>query len=101
MKLSGRKEPCVSKRECATTVIARLLSNIDCKSLGRAATEATKLDNKELAIIQPTSSFKDSLQLLPTVENIARIELSNADGDIFASIENNLVSRALLSSTSI
>ena len=39
-------------------------------------------------MIKPTSSFKDNLQLLPSVENLLRIELTNTDGELVASIEN-------------
>lgn len=39
-------------------------------------------------MIQPTASFKDNLQLLPSVDNIVRIDLVNTTGDIVASIEN-------------
>ncbi|WP_297801326.1 DUF2322 family protein [uncultured Brevundimonas sp.] len=39
-------------------------------------------------MIQPTASFKDNLQLLPSVEGLARIELLDADGAIVATIEN-------------
>jgi hypothetical protein len=43
---------------------------------------------KELALIQPTASFKDNLLLLPSIESLARIELINSAGDVVASIEN-------------
>ncbi len=39
-------------------------------------------------MIQPTASFKDNLQLLPTVEDLIRIDLTDATGKIVASIEN-------------
>lgn len=39
-------------------------------------------------MIQPTSSFKDNLQLLPSIETLARIELSDANGNTVARIEN-------------
>ncbi len=39
-------------------------------------------------MIHPTASFKENLNLLPSVETLARIELIGADGDIVASIEN-------------
>lgn len=39
-------------------------------------------------MIQPTASFKDNLQLLPSVEGLARIELLDSAGAIVASIEN-------------
>lgn len=39
-------------------------------------------------MIQPTASFKDNLQLLPSVENLIRIDLTDANGNIVASIEN-------------
>ena len=39
-------------------------------------------------MIQPTASFKDNLDLLPSIEGIARIELSDASGTVVASIEN-------------
>lgn len=39
-------------------------------------------------MIQPTASFKDNLQLLPSVEGLARIELLDAAGSVVATIEN-------------
>ncbi len=39
-------------------------------------------------MITPTASFKDNLQLMPSVENLIRIDLTNPAGDIVASIEN-------------
>lgn len=39
-------------------------------------------------MIQPTASFKNNLQLLPSVEKLIRIDLTNPTGDIVASIEN-------------
>ena len=39
-------------------------------------------------MIQPTSSFKDNLQLLPSIENLTRIDLTNPAGEVVASIEN-------------
>ena len=39
-------------------------------------------------MIQPTLSFKENLQLLPSIETLARIELIGATGDVIASIEN-------------
>ena len=39
-------------------------------------------------MIQPTASFKDNLQLLPTIEGLAQINIINADGKIVATIEN-------------
>lgn len=39
-------------------------------------------------MIQPTASFKDNLQLLPSLEGLARIELLAADGSVVATIEN-------------
>lgn len=38
--------------------------------------------------IQPTTSFKENLILLPSVEGLCRIDLANAAGEIVASIEN-------------
>jgi hypothetical protein len=39
-------------------------------------------------MIKPTASFKDNLQLLPSVEGLARIDLLDAAGAIVATIEN-------------
>ena len=39
-------------------------------------------------MITPTSSFKDNLALLPTLGDIACIELRDADGAVLSSIEN-------------
>lgn len=39
-------------------------------------------------MIQPTASFKDNLQLLPSVEGLARINLIGLADEIVATIEN-------------
>ena len=39
-------------------------------------------------MIQPTASFKENLQLLPSFEGLARIDLIDPAGTIVASIEN-------------
>jgi hypothetical protein len=39
-------------------------------------------------MITPTASFRDNLLLMPSVENLIRIDLTNPAGDIVASIEN-------------
>lgn len=39
-------------------------------------------------MIEPTASFKDNLQLLPSVEGLARIDLVDPAGAIVGSIEN-------------
>ncbi len=39
-------------------------------------------------MIQPTASFKDNLQLLPSVEGLASINLIDPAGVIIATIEN-------------
>lgn len=39
-------------------------------------------------MIQPTASFKDNMQLLPSIEGIARIDLIDAAGLTVATIEN-------------
>lgn len=39
-------------------------------------------------MIQPTASFKDNLELMPAIDAVARIELSDAAGTLLASIEN-------------
>jgi hypothetical protein len=39
-------------------------------------------------MITPTASFKDNLQLLPTIEGLARIDLIGPEGATVASIEN-------------
>lgn len=39
-------------------------------------------------MIQPTASFKDNLQLLPPVQNLSRIDLTNPNNEVVASIEN-------------
>jgi hypothetical protein len=38
--------------------------------------------------ITPTASFKDNLALLPSIEGIARIDLTDAAGTLVASIPN-------------
>ena len=39
-------------------------------------------------MIQPTSSFKDNLQLLPSIEGMAQIVLWDASGTVVATIDN-------------
>lgn len=39
-------------------------------------------------MIRPTASFKDNLQQLPSAENLARIELTDPNGTIVDTIEN-------------
>lgn len=39
-------------------------------------------------MIQPTASFKENLQLLPSIEGVSRIDLLDASGASVASIEN-------------
>lgn len=39
-------------------------------------------------MIQPTASFKDNLQLLPSIDGLARIDLVDPAGALVASIEN-------------
>lgn len=39
-------------------------------------------------MIQATASFKDNLQLLPSIDGLARIELTDPNGRLIASIEN-------------
>jgi hypothetical protein len=39
-------------------------------------------------MIEPTASFKDNLQLLPSIEGLAQITLIEAHGNIVATIEN-------------
>lgn len=39
-------------------------------------------------MITPTETFKDNLQLLPSIEGLARIELLDAQGSCVAEIEN-------------
>lgn len=39
-------------------------------------------------MIQPTASFKDNLQLLPSIDGLARIDLVDPAGAIVATIEN-------------
>lgn len=39
-------------------------------------------------MIQPTASFKDNLQLLPSIEGLVRIDLIDPAGIIVATIEN-------------
>jgi hypothetical protein len=39
-------------------------------------------------MIKPTASFKDNLQLLPSVDGLVRIDLLDAAGAIVATIEN-------------
>ena len=39
-------------------------------------------------MIKPTASFKDNLQLLPSIEDLARIDLVDPAGNVVGSIEN-------------
>ena len=39
-------------------------------------------------MIEPTASFKDNLQLLPSIEGLARIDLVDPTGAVVAAIEN-------------
>ena len=39
-------------------------------------------------MIEPTASFKDNLQLLPSIEGLARINLVDPAGVVVATIEN-------------
>lgn len=39
-------------------------------------------------MIEPTASFKDNLQLLPSIEGLARIDLIDPAGAVVATIEN-------------
>jgi hypothetical protein len=39
-------------------------------------------------MIQPTPSFKDNLQMLPSIEGLARIDLIDPAGVVVATIEN-------------
>lgn len=39
-------------------------------------------------MIQPTLSFKDNLQILPSIDDLQRIELISATGTVVATIEN-------------
>ena len=39
-------------------------------------------------MIEPTSSFRDNLQLMPSFENLTRIDMINQSGAVVASIEN-------------
>ncbi|WP_108263184.1 DUF2322 family protein [Mangrovicoccus ximenensis] len=39
-------------------------------------------------MIQPTASFKDNLQLLPSIEGLAALELVDPAGAVVATIEN-------------
>ncbi|MDR6100361.1 hypothetical protein QE369_000539 [Agrobacterium larrymoorei] len=39
-------------------------------------------------MIQPTAAFKDNLQLLPSIEGLAQINLIDVDGKVVATIEN-------------
>lgn len=41
-----------------------------------------------LAMIQPSATFKDNLQQLPSIDGVERIDLVDATGAVVASIEN-------------
>lgn len=41
-----------------------------------------------LAKIEPTATFKDNLAMLPPIDGLARIDLTDADGAVVATIEN-------------
>lgn len=43
---------------------------------------------KDLVMIQPTPSFKDNLDLLPSIGGLDRVELLDGAGALVASIEN-------------
>lgn len=41
-----------------------------------------------LAMMQPSTTFKNNLQQLPSVDGVQRIDLVNGEGAVVASIEN-------------
>lgn len=41
-----------------------------------------------LATIEPGATFKDNLAVLPPIDGLARIDLTDADGAVIATIEN-------------
>jgi hypothetical protein len=41
-----------------------------------------------LAMLQPSATFKDNLQQLPSIDGVQRIDLVDAKGAVVASIEN-------------
>ncbi len=41
-----------------------------------------------LAVIQPSATFKDNLQQLPSIDGVQRIDLVDGKGAVVASIEN-------------
>ena len=41
-----------------------------------------------LATIEPGAIFKDNLAQLPSIDGLARVDLTDADGAVIASIEN-------------
>ncbi|MFT6089087.1 MAG: hypothetical protein ACI80I_003317 [Akkermansiaceae bacterium] len=47
-----------------------------------------KRASKDIKMIKPTVSFKENLQLLPSIEYLARIDLVDQAGTLVASIEN-------------
>lgn len=47
-----------------------------------------KLPQKVPTMIQPTSLFKDNLQLLPSIDGLVRIDLIDPTGTSVGSIEN-------------
>lgn len=44
--------------------------------------------NRVCPMIQPTASFKDNMQLLPSIEGLEQIELLDGAGAVVATIEN-------------
>jgi hypothetical protein len=46
------------------------------------------LRQKDIAMIQPTASFKENLKLLPSTEGLARLDLIDPTGAVVDSIEN-------------
>lgn len=43
---------------------------------------------KDYLMFQPTSSFKENLQQLPSIDDIEKLELVDAAGNVVATIEN-------------
>lgn len=39
-------------------------------------------------MIQPSATFKDNLQQLPSIDGVARVDLVDSEGTVVASIEN-------------
>jgi hypothetical protein len=54
----------------------------------RPVRETKTVTRKEIKMIQTTASFKDNLELLPSIDGLVRMDIIDPMGNIIASIEN-------------